>query len=72
MDKAFPSSMNVQCLFCCTAAALLKFEAFQFLRHLTGFVTIKYLLEPKGGGGGRRLGSFTVNPLWEQETAFRT
>jgi hypothetical protein len=58
-DKAWASSMNVQCICCCTGpAAPLQFEAFireasHFRVKCQAFGALKILLEPKGGRTGR-------------------
>jgi hypothetical protein len=66
MDTACPiATRKYHCICCCTEP-LLKYkafisEAFPFQRYLTGFRCFNgsmYLLEPKGGEGGRSVGLF--------------
>jgi hypothetical protein len=64
--KAWPISMNVQCIFCCTGpAVLLQFEVFireasYFKAICQAFGALMFLLAPKGGDEGRGIVYFYV------------
>jgi hypothetical protein len=76
MNKAWPSYMNVRCICCSTVLpALLKFEAFiikasNFSDICQAFGVIIYLLELKGGEGGRSVGLFYCLILFVFATTF--